>query len=772
MFERRRDAARPTYSSSLADGTLQRYFSPPNLSHLSTTREAVIGVTGHYLDHRFELLGSGWVRVFYGMPCRGLEGYGYAVGEKIEADKDGDWLTRRIHGANLAVARSIWRLVDGGYRPIDWQLDFKSGYRWSERTWYKDVDYSPEPGVDIKVPWELARMQHLPQIALAYGLAKSEANGTNGCSEIGETKNAGGRLKSPETYVHEFRNQVLDFIATNPPRFGVNWKYSMEVGIRVVNWLVAYDFLKALGAPFDLPFETVFMKSVHEHGLHIANHLEWHEKLRTNHYLANLVGLVFVGAYLPRTQETDAWLSFGVQELIRETRHQFYDDGGNCEASTSYHRLSAEMVVYATALVLALSRERVAALKEYDHTLMGKRPGLSPSPMPFYSIPRAKTFVQNTESGWVQHESPFPAWYFERIEKMVEFTMHVAKPNNTVPQIGDNDSGRLLKLNPIYEGLTVKEAKERYENLEGYDQLQDEDVYWDERTLDHRHLASAAGGLFRREDFDNFAGNVRFEKMIIHSLSGGGNIGSYKGDEEPSQAMGRCIGGEDDLNDLMKKFGGLPGYVSHCTDIPIDGQNLKEGMELYGYPDFGLFIFRSKRMYVAVRCGPVGQSGFGGHAHNDQLGLELSIDGIDQWADPGTYLYMPLPAYRDAYRSVKAHFAPQSKDGREPGKMNLGLFQLGDEAKAKCLYFGENGFVGCHWGFGEPVYRIVTWTQQGLRIIDYQKERSHLNSGSRRRVRRDQTLKFIGFSKGYGVRMRQPGCKTFQDREIGKRVSP
>ena len=770
-LDRRRDAAGSTYGSSFSGGLLQGYFPPPDLSLPPETREALVGVTGHYLDHRFDLLGSGWVQVFYGMACRGLEGYRYAMEQEIHADKDGNWLEGRINGANLAAARSIWRLVDEGYKPMDWQLDFKSGYRWSERTWSRDVEYSPEPGVDIKVPWELARMQHLPQIALAYGLAKTEANASKGCSEIGETKDAGGRLKSPETYAREFRNQVFDFMATNPPRFGVNWKYSMEAGIRVVNWLVAYDLLKALGAHFDPPFETALMKGVHDHGLHISNHLEWHEKLRTNHYLANLVGLIFVGAYLPRTRETDAWLSFGVQELIKETRDQFYEDGGNHEASTSYHRLSAEIVVYATALVLALSREKVKALKDYNHTLMRKRPGLNPPPMAFYPVPRAKTSFENKESEWVQRGSPFPPWYFERIEKMVEFAMHMTKANNTVPQIGDNDSGRLLKLEPVYERLTVKEAKDRYGNLEGYDQLDDEDVYWDEKILDHRHLASAAGGLFGREDFDHFVGNARIEKMLIHGLSGGGYIGSYKGDEEPSQALGRCVDGDGDPNDLLRKCEDLPGYVNHCMEIPFDGQTVKEGMELYGYPDFGLFIFHSKRVYLAVRCGPVGQNGFGGHAHNDQLALELSIDGVDQFADPGTYLYMPLPAYRNAYRSVKAHFAPQSGDGREPGKLSLGLFRLGDKAKAKCLYFGEHGFVGCHWGFGDPVYRIVTWTQHGLRIIDYQKKTSGLKIGSGSRLRNDQKTDFIPFSKGYGFRMRYPDFKPLPARGIGKTSS-
>lgn len=27
------------------------------------------------------------------------------------------------------------------YEPIDWQVDFKSGYRWSEKTYYKFFNY-------------------------------------------------------------------------------------------------------------------------------------------------------------------------------------------------------------------------------------------------------------------------------------------------------------------------------------------------------------------------------------------------------------------------------------------------------------------------------------------------------------------------------------------------------------------------------------------------------------------------------------------------------
>ena len=61
--------------------------------------------------------------------------------------------------------------------------------------------------------------------------------------------------------------------------------------------------------------------------------------------------------------------------------------------------------------------------------------------------------------------------------------------------------------------------------------------------------------------------------------------------------------------------------------------------------------------------------------------------------DPGTYLYTPLPERRNAYRSVRAHFAPQLV-GPEPASLGDGLFRLGPGSQATCLYWGEHGFAG------------------------------------------------------------------------------
>jgi hypothetical protein len=584
-------------------------------------------------------------------------------------------------------------LVAQDYTPIDWHLDFKSGYRWSEATWYLDVTYGQKLAVDIKVPWELARMQHLPQLVWAYALTSTEQLG---CA-------------SPLTYAGEFRNQVLDFIATNPPRFGVNWRCTMDVAIRVANWLVAYDLFRSYGAEFDSDFEAEFNRSIYQHGCHIIDNLEWSTEHRANHYLANIVGLLFVAAYLPRTPETDVWLAFAVQELIVEVGYQFYPDGSNFEASTSYHRLSAEMVVYATALVLGLPPEKQVALKEYKHCLHRVRPKLKPPPLELYPLPGSDRLT------------PFPAWYIERLEKMAEFTMHITKPNGHIPQIGDNDSGRFLKLQPIYHQMTVAEAKARYANLEGYTDLPDDAIYWDEDSLDHRHLVAAINGLFRREDFAAFTGEGWLETDLIRCLAGDTRLPSYlQPSQRPAAELAR-VGTKEDwvrLSDKLDSLSQEQGKQGQVLEIPVPGGDLCQGLKLYAYPDFGLYVYRSSRLYLTVRCGAIGQNGNGGHAHNDQLSIELNVDGEDWITDSGTYLYTPQPERRNEYRSVKAHFAPQV-EGQEPGRLDLGLFRLGNEASAICRFYGKEGFVGMYYTLDFVVHRKILLKGKSLLISDF-----------------------------------------------------
>ena len=623
-FERTRMSYGP-----LECGALQGVLAGHELLIPEAVRNDLEVVSALVQKHHFDLLGSGWVEVAHAPPIS------------------------PVSPGNRARSAAILDLIDVGYTPIDWQLDFKSGFRWREDRLSGTLRYGHEPGVDVKVPWELARLQHLPWLAFASTAGPGE-----------------GHKK-------EFCNQVLDFAAANPPGYGVNWLCTMDVAIRAANILIAYDLFTAQGAGFDEPFLAELHSLIMAHGRHIAENLEWHEDYRANHYLADIVGLLFVAAYLPRSAETDVWLAFSVTQLVAEVGRQFTPDGANFEASTSYHRLSAEIVVYGTALVLGLSEEKQAALVEFDHRQWKGTPSMATSQVEMFDIPGSKS------------QSPFPEWYFERLERMAEFSMHVTKPNGRVAQVGDNDSGRFFKVCPVFAKVDGEPR---------------------EQHLDHRATVAAINGLFGRKDLADFAGpDISFEASVIKNLGNGQKIRSYLKAGDDPWAMGVRINEQGENDDDLS--------IIADTMIEPPDPTVLDGLMACAYPDFGLFIWRSARFFLSVRCGPIGQNGNGGHAHNDQLAIELTIDGEDWVADPGTYLYTPSPKDRNTYRSVHAHAAPKVGHG-EPARLDLGLFKVEDRAPARCLRFGPDEFAGEHAGYGAVLRRRIAFSKGRIRITD------------------------------------------------------
>jgi hypothetical protein len=566
-------------------------------------------------------------------------------------------------------------------------------------------------------------MQHLPQMAIAHAVAQAQGNPVQA-----------GRL------MREFRNQALDFMATNPPRFGVNWRGTMDVAIRVANWLLAYDLFVAAGAMFDEAFACAFQRSIEDHGHHIVGNLEWYEDLRTNHYLADIVGLLFIARYLPRSPKNDAWLAFAVQELLREVETQFYEEGSNFEASVCYHRLSAEMVAYATAIVLGLDAESLTALRSYDHRQIHTRPGLAPSP-----LRHAGTPIVDTSGKLV-----LPQGYRKRLAGMAEFSMHVTKHDGSVIQVGDNDSGRFAKLSMAGEYLTVGEARRRYTNLDGYDELPANERYFLESQLDHRHLVSALNVFLKRVDLAGFA-HVGIESRVLSTLAGenhGPQVGSTG---ETRSASGVETGAGDDKawSELSIMPDQVPPQQRQTFEVVVDSEGVWAELALHAYPKFGLYVFRSRRVFLALRCGPVGQNGRGGHAHHDQLAITLSVDGCDWLNDPGTALYTSSLSTRNAYRSVRAHWAPRLAGDVEPGSFRYGAFRLDGDSHARCLYFGRNGFAGLHHGYGAPVHRLVRLTENGFAVVDWTTGSAELAETTPATITEPMAL-VVPFSPAYG----------------------
>lgn len=641
--------------------------------------------------HCFNLLGSGPTVVAYGVNCLGVDEIRYEMSLPVELDHCGCWLAGRINRANLPEAQRVWGLVDEAYIPIDWQLDFKSGYRWREDTWYRDIRFGRLPGVDIKVPWELTRMQHLPTLTLACHFAHVGLSG----------------FRNAKAYASEFRNQTLDFIANNPPGFGVNWACPMDVAIRAVNLLVAHDIALSADIHFDNAFESVFQASILAHARHIAANLEWSPQYRGNHYLANIAGLLFIAVYLPGSAESDAWLAFSVQELLAETAWQFHEDGSNFEASVCYHRLSAEMLLWCFALLANLAPDKLAALtRPQRHRSL---PRLRPQALILYQVPGSS------------RESPIPDWCWERLVKMAHFTSALTRPDGRVVQFGDNDSGRFITLG---SGEQIRADNDPASLL------------W---SLDHGALVAGIRALTGAELGTNVEDDPAAH--IVRALGGFTGVSRIAPAilSAPPSASPQ-IGDDDVWEQVARRFDAAPAASRWISSFTAASAGLTGGLEFFSFQGMGCYVFKSPRMYLAVRCGEIGISGLGAHAHCDQLAIELIVDGDTCVRDPGTAIYTPFPATRNAYRSVRAHHAPRVA-GCEPANLALGIFDLRGASEGECLYCGPRGFIGRHAGYGSWVYRIIALEDERIVVRDF-------GEGGLQLI--DPTPEPIAFSPGYG----------------------
>ena len=678
-----------TYSAR-DDLRLEEMLSLPESFSYEEEKAQTLSLGKLYREHKFDLLGSGWCKVHYGMKALGVEGHTYPSEKPVKVDTEGGWLSRKIARRNLAYVKKVWGMIDESYEPIPWQMDFKSGYTWSAKTWYTEIAYGMLPGIDVKVPWELARMQHLPMLARAYRAAA-----------IGEK----------DGYAREFRNEILDFIATNPPQFGVNWRCTMDVGIRVANWLVAYDLFRLFGVSFDEGFERTLASSVYDHGRHIIRNLEYMPHLRSNHYLSDITGLLFVAIHLPSCDETDAWLAFALQEIVSEMEHEFHEDGSNFEGSTSYHRLSTELMLYSSLFAVQMDVGRRSRMRFYKPQIHRVQPRLKLLREQDFDLDRAEIF---------------PAWFWERLAKALRFTSDLLHEDGTIPQIGDNDSGRFLKLNPVYEVLNANEAVNKYASLNGLS-ANKEQIFYDENILNHEHLQQAYRVLSGRGP----GKSVNFEVALIREMVK--SIPTVHLEDNAFKTDDILIASVVDtlpLGDLTELEYHFPKPKELISDICC-----------YAYPGMGVYIYKSPHFYMTVRCGEVGQKGNGGHAHNDQLSITLRIDGVDIVVDPGTYLYTPVPERRNEFRSTAAHFTIQRADNKEQNPWHhgrAGLFSMKKEQTfAKVLLLNSNAIVMEHRGFDDKVYRIVEFMEDEVYVRDYGKG-----------IVRQET--YERFSNGYG----------------------
>jgi len=257
---------------------------------------------------------------------------------------------RILTAAEDALAHRVRLLgpetVDLGPR-IDWLRDYKTGVAWP-RGYMRDIAYvNPHDTSDVKVPWDLSRLQWLMPAGQAY------------------------LLTGDERYAEAVRDVLLDWIDANPHAWSVNWSSTMEAALRILSWTWFFCVFHGSRAWADSAFRERFLCALYLHGDFTDRHFEISD-VNGNHCTADGAGLAFAGLFFGQGKDPLRWQARAWSILCDEIPRQVYPDGVDFEASIPYHRLVAELfllpALYREALGLdvpELYRERVRAMARF-----------------------------------------------------------------------------------------------------------------------------------------------------------------------------------------------------------------------------------------------------------------------------------------------------------------------------------------------------------------------------------------------------------------------
>jgi hypothetical protein len=202
-------------------------------------------------------------------------------------------------------------------------------------------------------------------------------------------------LTGDESCAREAIGQMESWIDHNPKWQGVNWQSSLELAIRSISWMWTLFLLLSSES---LGEDTVhrICKSLFSQLDHIYRYPSVYTSPNT-HLIGEGTALFMGGLLFQELPRAERWYRFGTEALVHEFRRQVSDEGVYAEASFYYHCYATDFYLQA----LALARWNRLSLSE---------------------------------------------WMWTRLEQMIEFVMHITRPDGSLPLMGDDDGGRAVAL--------------------------------------------------------------------------------------------------------------------------------------------------------------------------------------------------------------------------------------------------------------------------------------------------------------------------------------
>ena len=381
-------------------------------------------------------------------------------------------------------------------------------------------------------------------------------------------------LSGQDRFARECLNHWTSWVEKNPWCYGVNWSNAMEVAIRAVNWILAFALLEGYEG-LDEDTSQRLHRSLYEHRLYLERNLEFSfegsKLVAGNHFLANLSGLVILSA-LSEDDESSRAKEVWMDLLEEQVDIQILRDGFFFESSTSYHRLALELLFFTELLT-----------RDKDN------------------LPSAR--------------------YRQGMNRMASLIRGILCPDGTVPQIGDNDDGRLLILSSFF--------------------------CW--KRHDHRYL------------LDLLAVSENGPEMLPPQ---GEKVVALDRIEHVFWCFGKA--GIQRWNKINQS---VPAILSQ--DFPDAGIHvIREGIDNYA-------LLRTKTSESNLSS-PVERVLPRAHAHNDALSVEVWVGGRQVLRDSGTFCYTRDLDERNRFRATSAHNTvcidklEQSRLSHDPFSLGVG----------------------------------------------------------------------------------------------------
>jgi hypothetical protein len=215
---------------------------------------------------------------------------------------------------------------------------------------------------------------------------------------LGRAYRASGDCRYAETAVR----QMESWMNQCPFGKGMNWRSPLELAIRLINWVWALDLIRESGLVKG-EFRERVLHSVYLHLWEITRKYS-RGSSANNHLIGEAAGVFIGSSYFRNLPDTSRWIEESHAILSREIEEQTYADGLCREQAMGYHLFVLQFFLYAG--------------------IVGQRAGRE-----------------------------FPASYWARIEKMMEFLGALIE-GGPLPMFGDADDGYVLDLgNPCGDPL-------------------------------------------------------------------------------------------------------------------------------------------------------------------------------------------------------------------------------------------------------------------------------------------------------------------------------